>query len=674
MTLKSPLRVLLLEDDPGDAALIQELLETDGFACEANRVQTRAEFVAALENPEIDLILADHNLPAFDGLSALNLASRARPDLPFIFVSGSLGEELAIEALKIGATDYVLKTRLSRLVPAVHRALRETQQSAERKRAEALLAGEKRILEMLARGNSLSEILAELCRLVEEQTSGVLASVLLLDGDRLRHGAAPSLPRAYTEAIDGGLIGPSAGSCGTAAYRGQQVIVEDIATDPLWAEYRDVALPHSLRACWSTPIFSSQGNVIATFAMYYREPRRPSVRDQEIIEQITHLAGVAIERKMIEEKLQRNEYYLAEAQRLTHTGSWTLNSAGEVYWSQETFRIWAFDPQQPVPDRETILQRVHPDDRERVREHGTKAAHEASNYVEEFRIVLPDGTVRHIHAVGRPVFNASGELVEVVGTHVDVTERKHAEAERERLRELEADLARLNRVSMMGELAASLAHEIKQPITGAVLNAHSCLRYLEGEAPRVKEASRSASTMVKNVTRAADIIDRVRSLYGRGTSEREVVDVNEIVRDIAILLRDTAMRSSIAIHTKLAPELPAATADRIQLQQVLMNLMLNGIEAMKDTPGELTVASGPGEDGHLLVSVTDSGPGLPAGEGERIFEAFFTTKPQGSGMGLSISRRIVEAHGGRLWASSNPGRGATFRFSLPTGPAGGSPG
>jgi signal transduction histidine kinase/CheY-like chemotaxis protein len=674
MTQQPPLRVLLLEDDPDDAGLIQGLLEAEGFACEVTRVQTRPEFVTALENPELDLVLADHKLPSFDGFSALKLASGARPDLPFIFVSGSLGEELAIEALQFGATDYVLKTRLARLVPAVHRALRETEERAERKRAEALLAGEKRILEMVAKGDSLSDILDDLCRLVEEQASDVLASVLLLEGDRLRHGGAPSLPKAYTEAIDGGVIGPSAGSCGTAAYRGEQVIVEDIAADPLWAAYRDVALPHSLRTCWSTPVFSAQKKVIATFAMYYREPRRPGARDQEIIEQITHLAGVAIERKLIEEKLRRNEYYLSEAQRLTHTGSWTLNSVGEIYWTEETFRIWAFDPQQPAPDRETILQRVHPADRDRVRERGTKTAREGDDYVEEFRIVRPDGTVRHIHAVARPVFNASGELVEVVGTHVDVTERKHAEQERERLRQLEADLTHINRVSMMGELAASLAHEIKQPITAAVINAHTGLHYLKGETPRLKEASKSVSLMITNVTRAADIIDRVRSLYGRGTSEREAVDVNEIVREIAVLLRDTANRNAVAIHTKLDPGLPATTADRIQLQQVLMNLMLNGIEAMKEGRGELTVASGRGEDGQLLVSVTDSGPGLPAGESERIFEAFFTTTPQGSGMGLSISRRIIEAHGGRLWASANAGRGATFQFSLPIAPADGSTG
>src|SRR5258706_8589447 len=178
---------------------------------------------------------------------------------------------------------------------------------------------------MVAKGDSLAEILDTLCRLVEAQADDALASILLVDGDRLRHGGAPSLPKAYTDAINGTVIGPSAGSCGTAAYRGEPVIVEDIATDPLWADDRDLALPHSLRACWSAPVFSSQGKVIATFAMYYRAPRRPTQRDQAIIDQITHLAGVIIQQKLAEEKLQRSEAYLAEAQKLTHTGSWVRN-------------------------------------------------------------------------------------------------------------------------------------------------------------------------------------------------------------------------------------------------------------------------------------------------------------------------------------------------------------
>ena len=222
---------------------------------------------------------------------------------------------------------------------------------------------------MVARGDSLPEILDSLCRYVEAQVSGVLASISLLDGDRLRHGAAPSLPKAYIDAINGAAIGPSAGSCGTAAYRGEPVIVEDLATDPLWSAYRDLALSHSLRACWSTPV-SSQRKVIATFAMYYREPRRPTTRDREMIDQITNLAGVAIQRKLAQEKLQRSEAYLAEAQKLTHTGSWAWDVRNQrvLYCSDEMFRIFGLDPLESLPTRKNFRQRVHPEDRDWVDE------------------------------------------------------------------------------------------------------------------------------------------------------------------------------------------------------------------------------------------------------------------------------------------------------------------
>jgi signal transduction histidine kinase len=223
----------------------------------------------------------------------------------------------------------------------------------------------------------------------------------------------------------------------------------------------------------------------------------------------------------------------------------------------------------------------------------------------------------------------------------------------------------MNRVSMMGELAASLAHELKQPIAAAATYAQACTAWLRRDAPDVTEASKAASAMVAAVTRAGGIIDRVSSLYRRGTPERELVDLNEIVREMSVLLGDTAHRNAVSIRTDLDPELPTTTADRVQLQQVLMNLMLNGIEAMQHTCGELRIASKRTEDGHLLISVTDMGIGLSSDEAERIFEAFFTTKPRGTGMGLSISRRIIAAHGGDLWASPNTGPGATFQFTLP---------
>ena len=268
--------------------------------------------VASIEHGGFDLILADYTLPSFDGLSALKLALEKCPDVPFIFVSGTLGEEVAVEALKIGATDYILKQRLSRIAPSVHRALREAKERGERKRAEALLSEEKRLLEMIAKGNSLSMILEALCRLVEELSEGSLASILLLDpdGNRLWHGAAPSLPKSYTDAIDGGFIGPAAGSCGTAAYRKEPVIVSDIATDPLWANYRELALPHGLQACWSTPVLASDGRVLGTFAIYSREPRSPTPQQQSIIEQITDLASIAIERKRAEEERQAHLWFL----------------------------------------------------------------------------------------------------------------------------------------------------------------------------------------------------------------------------------------------------------------------------------------------------------------------------------------------------------------------------
>ena len=330
----------------------------------------------------------------------------------------------------------------------------------DRKRAEALLAGEKRILEMVAKSDSLSRILDSLCRLVEEQATGVLASVLLVDGNRLRHGGAPSLPKAYTDAIDGGVIGPCAGSCGTAAYHGKQVIVEDIATDPLWADYRDAALPHSLRACWSTPIFSSQGKVIATFAIYYGEPRSPSLRERQIFEQITVLAGIAIERKLIADKLSQSERILAEAQRLSHTGSfvWNITTNEISYLSDEWYRIFGFDPEtaeQAAWDER--LRRIHPDDLDKWRAAIDRAISERTDYELEYRLVLPTGITKYVHALGRPVLGSAGDVVRFIGSVTDVTERKRAV---EALRRSEAYLAEAQRLTHTGSYAYNTAGQI----------------------------------------------------------------------------------------------------------------------------------------------------------------------------------------------------------------------
>jgi PAS domain S-box-containing protein len=413
----------------------------------------------------------------------------------------------------------------------------------ERKQAEALREGESRILEMIARDAPLEEILDKLVRVVEAQFAGLLCSVLLLDedGQHVRHGAGSSLPEPYTKAIDGLCIGSKAGSCGTAMYRREPVVVTDILQDPLWEAYRGVAEPYGLRACWSTPILAHSGEALGSFAMYYREPRSPSPAETRALEMATHLAGIAIERKL----------------------------AGE---------------------------------------------------------------------------------------------------ERERLRQAQADLAHINRVTTMGELTASLAHEIKQPITAALTDGRTCLRWLGRDDPDVLEAREAASRLVTDVTRAADIISRIGLLFKKGALQHEFVDVNELIREMIVILRNEAARYSISIRPDLAEDLPRVMADRVQLQQVFMNLMLNGIDAMKDvsTARELTIRSQRVKDGQLMISVSDTGIGLPLQHPEQIFSAFFTTKAHGTGMGLPISRSIIESHGGHLWATSNSERGASFHFSLPS--------
>ncbi len=387
------------------------------------------------------------------------------------------------------------------------------------------------------------------------------------------------------------------------------------------------------------------------------------------------------ERKSAEESLRRSEGYLAEAQRLSHTGSWaSIPASGEIkYFSEECYRVLGFDPHDGQPRYETFFQRIHLDDRAKVSEAVETAGRENTEFDLDYRIVHPSGGVRDIHVVGHPVPSPSGDFVEFVGTVMDITERKRAEEERERLRQVQTDLARVNRVTTMGELTASLAHEVNQPIAAAVTSANSCIRWLEADTPNLEKARAAAARIVKDGTRAAEIISRIRLLFQKGTLQGELVDVNEVIEEMFALLRGEAMQHSISVRSELTADLPPVMGDRVQLQQVMMNLMTNSIDAMKSVEGtrELAIKSQRAENEQLLVSVSDTGVGLPPEQVDQIFNAFFTTKAHGTGMGLRICRSIVESHGGRLWAGDNSPRGASFHFSLPTkidakerGPAG----
>jgi PAS domain S-box-containing protein len=378
------------------------------------------------------------------------------------------------------------------------------------------------------------------------------------------------------------------------------------------------------------------------------------------------------ERKRAEERLRESE---ARFQTMADTAPvliWMTGTDGLCnYFNKPWLEFTGRTMEQEVGMGWT--EGLHPDDVQGCFDGFLPAFHARKPFRIEYRLRRADGEYRWVIESGIPRYTPGGEFTGYIGSNIDITDLKRAEEEREKLRQAQADLAHINRVSMMGELAASLAHEIKQPIAAALMDAKTCVRWLRRDTPDVAEGCEAALRMINDATRAAEVIDRVRSLYRRDTSDRELLDVNEIIREMTVLLHDKANRTSVSIRTELDSGLPLIAADRVQLQQVLMNLILNGIEAMKDANGELTITSKRTADGQLLVSVSDSGVGLPGGEVDRIFEPFFTTKEQGTGIGLSISQRIIESHGGRLWACANTGRGATFQFTLPTDVATSSP-
>jgi predicted ATPase/signal transduction histidine kinase/tRNA A-37 threonylcarbamoyl transferase component Bud32 len=382
-----------------------------------------------------------------------------------------------------------------------------------------------------------------------------------------------------------------------------------------------------------------------------------------VLEMLASQAAISLENAKLYSELHRSEAFLADGQSISHTGSFGWNVlSGEIYWSEETYKIFEYD-RAVKPRFELVLQRIHPDDRDLVQQIIERASEARANLDFEHRLLMPDGSVKYLHVLARALEASSGKL-EYMGAVRDVTERTLGE---EALRQAKADLAHMNRVTTVGELTASMAHEVNQPIAAAVTDANTCMRWLARDHPDLEEARSAAMRVVKDATRASEIISRIRLLFNKGTPERELVDVNEIIGEMIILLRSEAIRYNISVRTELAADLPHVMADRVQLQQVLMNLMINGIDAMKDVEGarELVIKLQRTENERLLVSVSDTGVGLLLQQADQIFNAFVTTKPHGTGLGLPISRSIVESHGGRLWAAANSPRGAIFYFTLP---------
>ena len=535
------------------------------------------------------------------------------------------------------------------------------------KRAERLLAGEKRLLEMIAVGRPLQEILNSLCSFVEQMAPECQCAVFPIDRgvQKFEKGFAPSLGDAYTGPLQGVPVVPDSAPCGAAAIHRTQVIAVDIETDARWlgSSYRDLALAFGLRAVWSTPIESRSGEILGTFAVYQRHPGSPTQLQQDLITQFTHIASIAIERAQSDKAIRRSEAFLAEAQLLSSTGCYIWRrTTNEIICSDETYRIFGIDSGTPVT-LQLFLSRIHPDDVNRFNARVEARRTDGTRSEGEYRLLLPDGSIKFVRMLSQATATENGG-VELTGVIQDVTEARVAE---QTLGKLRSELAHVTRVTTLGALTASIAHEVNQPLAGIVTNASTCLRMLATDPPNIEGARDTARRTLRDGERASEVIARLRALFSKKTTTTGSLDLNEATREVVALSMSELQRQHVAVSLELAADLPPVRGDRVQLQQVILNLLLNASDAMStvaDRPRELVIAtSSDGADVH--VSVCDTGTGFDAGNHDRLFDAFYTTKSGGMGMGLSVSRSIMELHSGRLWATRNRGPGATFSLAVP---------
>ncbi len=541
--------------------------------------------------------------------------------------------------------------------------------SSVRKLPEALAHLDEQILAMVMAHASLSTVLDTLCSNVEKQYRGLLCSVLLLDSDgkTLRHGAAPSLPKEYSHSIDGVQIGASVGSCGTAAYRREPVFVSDIATDPLWAEFRHVALPHGLRACWSTPISSQNGSILGTFAMYYREPRLPDAEHLQVIAHATNLAAIAMEwgRDKAELSAAENRYRTLVERLPAVTYVAEMGAYGRWHYvSPQIESMIGFSPAEWLSDSANWITRIHDEDREGVLAVEERFQKHRDLFQAEYRMLARDGQILWFRDEAVMLPGAADQPCLMQGVMYDITERKR----------LEDQLRHSQKMEAVGVLAGGVAHDFNNLLM--LIQAHNeRLRALVPGAAAQKESL----GIEHAVTRAASLTGRLLAFSRKQVLQPRIMDLNEVLTEVAKML-DRLIEKNIQLRVEPAPQLWLVKADPGQVEQLIMNLAVNARDAMSQG-GKLLIATRnedvgdshprlcdgvrPGQYVRLLVS--DNGLGMDSETRAHMFEPFFTTKEpgKGTGLGLAIVYGVVKQIGGWIHVDTNLGQGTTFEIYLP---------
>jgi two-component system, LuxR family, sensor kinase FixL len=537
----------------------------------------------------------------------------------------------------------------------------------DREKEEPFYAGQGRILEMIAVSAPLADILTRIALLMEAQTDGLRCSILLLsyDGKHVRHGAAPNLPEAYVKAVDGLPIGPRVGSCGTSMYLRKPVVVTDVLIDPLWSDYRGLAKSCGLRACWSTPIISSHGDVLGSFAMYRQEPRGPNAEETRLTEIATHIAGIAIERQQDHGMLREREARISLAAESADLAFWVLYPEQNTAWISEKGRtMYGFAPDEPL-SRESFVSRIHPDERVAVQAALEQARASQETFEIEHRIVLPDGKTRWVITRGRSLWDEDGNVLEKICVTIDLSAQKQSDLQLQVQRE---ELARLSRIALMGEMTASLGHELNQPLAAIANNAAAARRFFDRGQMDPAILKQLLADIAAASRRAGEVINGIRGMARKGKSIRSPLNLNAVIADTLRLVRSDILIRETAVVMDFDSRLPDVEADPVQLQQVLLNLIMNALDAVETLPPaerRIIISTRSLEGKSAEVSVRDFGAGLPKDRPDKVFDHFFSTKAEGTGMGLTIVRSIVEAHAGTLVAENVEGGGARFFFRIP---------